>query len=85
MRGITALAAILTMWMAIAPATDHRATASTRVLPIGPPNVVLILTDDQTADELDPMGTVASQLVGRGVTFRNAFVSHSEEGRSSDD
>jgi N-acetylglucosamine-6-sulfatase len=38
------------------------------------PNVVLILTDDQRWDTLWAMPTVQRELVGRGVTFQNAFV-----------
>src|SRR3712207_6432541 len=37
------------------------------------PNVVLILTDDQRWDTLWAMPTVQRELVGRGVTFQNAF------------
>lgn len=40
------------------------------------PNIVLILTDDQTWTELDHMPTVQSELVAKGVTFSNAFVSN---------
>jgi arylsulfatase A-like enzyme len=39
-----------------------------------PPNIVLILTDDQRWDELGPMPTVQSELVAKGVSFSNAFV-----------
>jgi arylsulfatase A-like enzyme len=38
------------------------------------PNVVLVLTDDQRWDTLSAMPTVESELVGKGVTFTNAFV-----------
>jgi N-acetylglucosamine-6-sulfatase len=41
-----------------------------------PPNVVLVLTDDQRWDTLGFMPTVQSQLVDRGVTFENAFVTN---------
>jgi N-acetylglucosamine-6-sulfatase len=37
------------------------------------PNVILIVTDDQRWDTLSYMPTVSSELVGRGVTFTNAF------------
>lgn len=37
------------------------------------PNVVLIVTDDQRWDTISAMPTVQSQLVGKGVTFTNAF------------
>src|SRR5438270_5663509 len=40
----------------------------------GKPNIVLILSDDQTVSEMSHMPTVGSELAGKGVTFRNAFV-----------
>lgn len=41
-----------------------------------PPNVILIVTDDQRFDTLRYMPTVSRQLVGRGVTFSNMFVTN---------
>jgi N-acetylglucosamine-6-sulfatase len=43
-----------------------------------PPNIVLIVTDDQRWDTLRPeyMPTVWSDLVAHGVTFSNAFVTN---------
>jgi hypothetical protein len=40
------------------------------------PNIVMILTDDQTAEELNAtaMPTVSAELVGKGVTFPHGFV-----------
>jgi N-acetylglucosamine-6-sulfatase len=49
------------------PAATPRASATS-------PNVVLVLTDDQRWDMLWAMPQVQSELVGHGVTFRNAFV-----------
>lgn len=40
-----------------------------------PPNIVLILTDDQRADSLRVMPNVKRLLIDRGVTFENAFAS----------
>lgn len=40
----------------------------------GPPDVVLVVTDDQRWDTLWAMPVVRNELVGRGVTFPNAFV-----------
>src|ERR671924_1302617 len=40
------------------------------------PNVVFIITDDQRWDTLGYMPTVQGELVGRGVTFQNAFVTN---------
>jgi N-acetylglucosamine-6-sulfatase len=39
-----------------------------------PPNVVVILTDDQRTDSLERMPTVQSELVDRGLEFSNAGV-----------
>jgi N-acetylglucosamine-6-sulfatase len=55
------------------PATVHTPAVSTSASP----NIVLIITDDQSYRMLDQMGTVESQLVDKGVTFSNAFVSNS--------
>jgi N-acetylglucosamine-6-sulfatase len=40
------------------------------------PNIVLIITDDQRWDTIAYMPTVQSELVGRGVTFENGFVTN---------
>jgi hypothetical protein len=42
----------------------------------GPPDLVLILTDDQRFDTLWAMPTVQRELIGHGVRFTNAFVSN---------
>lgn len=42
-----------------------------------PPNVVLILTDDQPADTIDRMPVLQTHLVGKGVDFTNGVVSNS--------
>jgi N-acetylglucosamine-6-sulfatase len=42
-----------------------------------PPNIVLILTDDQRWDTLWAMPTVEAELVGHGMTFANAMVANS--------
>src|SRR3954454_8998426 len=39
-----------------------------------PPNVVIILTDDQRWDEIDRMPNLQSELMNRGTTFANSFV-----------
>jgi hypothetical protein len=39
-----------------------------------PPDVVLVVTDDQRWDTLEAMPAVTRHLVGRGVTFPEAFV-----------
>ncbi len=50
-------------------AAPHRGAAT-------PPNVVVILTDDQRWDSLWAMPTVQSELVDHGVTFQNMFVAN---------
>ena len=50
-----------------APATPHERGG-------GPPNIVLILADDQRVDQLSRMPTVQARLVDEGVSFSNAFV-----------
>lgn len=42
--------------------------------PPATPNLVLILTDDQRWDQLSFMPTVQSELVAKGMSFSNAFV-----------
>ena len=44
--------------------------------PSGPPNVVLILTDDHRWDTLWAMPTVTREIADRGITFANGFVSN---------
>jgi N-acetylglucosamine-6-sulfatase len=40
------------------------------------PNIVLVVTDDQRWDTLWAMPTVRAKLVGKGVTFANAFATN---------
>jgi N-acetylglucosamine-6-sulfatase len=37
------------------------------------PNFVIVMTDDQRADEMGAMQTVRRKLAARGVTFTNAY------------
>ena len=67
------------MLVALASATlAAPAWAESRVGPgaLGPPSIVLVVTDDQRAGTISPdtMPTVFSQLVEKGTTFSNAFV-----------
>lgn len=39
------------------------------------PNILLILTDDQAASTVEEMPTVQAQLVSKGLSFENAFIS----------
>jgi arylsulfatase A-like enzyme len=42
---------------------------------VGRPNVVVIMTDDQTVESLRVMGNVRTLLANQGVTFDNSFAS----------
>jgi N-acetylglucosamine-6-sulfatase len=42
----------------------------------GRPNIVVIMTDDQTVESLRVMGQVQRRLVGEGTTFANSFASY---------
>jgi arylsulfatase A-like enzyme len=44
--------------------------------PSSPPNILLILTDDQRFDELDHMAIVQKELIDKGVQFTNGMVSN---------
>lgn len=46
-------------------------------LPAGKPNIVVIMTDDQTVADLQVMSKTRSLLGDRGVTFTNSFVDYS--------
>jgi N-acetylglucosamine-6-sulfatase len=67
-RGVWRITVALCAVLAVALVGSGTAAAQAQ------PNIVLILTDDQRWDTLDVMPTVQSELVARGVTFRNAFV-----------
>ena len=76
-RGLRALALVLVVavlqWGFLTAETSPRpAHAQTP----GPPNVVLILTDDQRFDSLRVMPEVQRLLVGRGMTLRRAIVTN---------
>lgn len=83
------LAAIVTVAAACSsttpPPTKHSLSPSGSLLPPptfpsppagigGKPNIVLILTDDQTLSEMGHMATVSSELTAKGMTFTHAFV-----------
>jgi arylsulfatase A-like enzyme len=65
-RFLTGLAALACLVAAALPAAAAAAEPER-------PSIVLVLTDDQRYDTLDVMPTVMRELVGRGVTFENAF------------
>ena len=65
--GIAAAAA------ALGGSTETARSAS----PAARPNVVVLMTDDQTVEELRAMPNVQNLLAAQGVTFDNSFVSYS--------
>jgi N-acetylglucosamine-6-sulfatase len=67
-RGVWRITILLCAVLAVALIGSGNARAQAQ------PNIVLVLTDDQRWDTLNVMPTVQSQLVARGVTFRNSFV-----------
>lgn len=67
-RGSCAIVVAVTSLLS-GPAVRARAAST-------PPNVVVIVTDDQRWDSLGVMPIVQRELVGQGVTFTNAFVSN---------
>jgi N-acetylglucosamine-6-sulfatase len=71
---LAALAAIAVTVLAVVTASAGTPFASTPSR--DQPNVLLIVTDDQRWDMADRMPVVRHQLIDRGVTFRNAFVSN---------
>lgn len=59
---------------ALAPTPERAAQAAVARDGDAPPNVLLILTDDQRANTLVGMPRVSEELVGQGTTYPNAFV-----------
>ena len=62
-----ALLAVLALGVAAAPAAAQTS----------PPNIVLVMTDDQRWDTLSAMPTVRKELAEKGVNFTNGFVVNS--------
>jgi N-acetylglucosamine-6-sulfatase len=73
LRAFTLLVALLVLqWGFSAGNRTHPARAQTS----GPPNIVLIVTDDQRFDTLKVMPEVRRLLVARGMTLRRAIVTN---------
>jgi arylsulfatase A-like enzyme len=64
----------LAPWLAVLFAISVIPAPAAAQTPSGPPDVVLIVTDDQRWDTLWAMPVVQEELVARGVSFPNAFV-----------
>ena len=58
------------------PDKDRSKASAAPVEPYYPPNVVLILTDDQRWDTVSEMPTVMAELAGHGITFARGYVSN---------
>lgn len=65
-----ALALLIFVWISTT-------TTVCSVMAAQPPNIILILTDDQRWDTLSYMPTVQAQLVNKGITFTNMFANTS--------
>src|SRR3712207_5664004 len=63
------LVLILLALLAAACSGESANTADVR------PNILLILTDDQAPSTVEEMPTVQAQLVSKGLSFENAFIS----------
>jgi N-acetylglucosamine-6-sulfatase len=73
-RALLAVPFLLLIATVLIPAGGLTAEAGERAAT--PPNIVLILTDDQRWDSLRYMPHVRADLMSRGMTFANAFVSN---------
>jgi N-acetylglucosamine-6-sulfatase len=58
----------------LAVITPYGTATSGESFTVTAPDIVLILTDDQTWQEIDHMPTVQSELMAKGMTFTNGFV-----------
>ena len=74
-RGRTRRAAIATTLIGVAALCGLLAEAPAQTPP-GPPNVVVVMTDDQTLESLRVMPEVRSLLADQGTTFTNYFVNY---------
>jgi N-acetylglucosamine-6-sulfatase len=68
-----ALAAGVALAAALAGSTAEGEAGTQQA--VGRPNIVVIMTDDQTVESLRVMGNVRTQLANQGVTFDNSFAS----------
>lgn len=65
--------------VAVRATDDHGASATFDVpVHVKPPNVVVVLTDDQTLEQLRWLPETTARLAATGTTFTNAVVSNSE-------
>ncbi len=76
LRAILLVASMMACVLAVAVAIrgttlEHAGAAQAR------PNIVVVETDDQTAESIRVMRNVNTVIGGRGATFKNNFVNHS--------
>ncbi|MFM9043221.1 MAG: sulfatase-like hydrolase/transferase, partial [bacterium] len=69
---------VVALWAAMLAICSLGAVSASGSLASGetPPNVLMILTDDQRYDELEAMPNVRTLIAGEGVTFERAYVSY---------
>src|SRR5213083_1890678 len=70
---LAALAAGLTAVAALGGSAEGESKSASAVRP----NVVVLMTDDQTVESMRVMPNVKTLIADRGVTFDNSFVSYS--------
>ena len=56
--------------------TARQDDLSTEKEPLGPPNIIFILTDDLDARDVEYMPNLKSLLANQGITFENAYVTN---------
>jgi len=71
------VAPTLAAGLAAAALLSGSAETARSASPAAKPNVVVLMTDDQTVEELRVMPNVQNLLAAQGVTFDNSFVSYS--------
>ena len=74
---VTAAAAVLVAGGLAAGAARQEASSATHAAPAARPNVVVIMTDDQTLESVRVMTNVRRLLGAQGTTFANSLVSFS--------
>ncbi len=69
-------AALVFALLALALATAHAVPPPAVAQVPTRPNVVVVMTDDQTVDDLRTMPLTRRAFVGKGVSFENSYVSY---------
>jgi N-acetylglucosamine-6-sulfatase len=76
MNGLRPVALLLLFALApaMAPTTGRSTPAPRRAAAEGPPNILVIMTDDQTVEQMRALPKTQALLAARGTTFANSFV-----------